>query len=61
VAGADDVQSEIDFAALDVWSRCRQGGDQYDCVFDLTSAEKFELTTEFVSPAGRFATDVQAG
>ncbi len=44
--------SEGDFAALDTEARNRQGGEQYDCVFDLTDVEKIEVATEFVSKRG---------
>lgn len=44
--------SESDFAALDAEARNRRGGEQYDCVFDLTDVEKIELATEFVSNRG---------
>jgi hypothetical protein len=44
--------SESDFAPLDALALNRHGSDQYDCVFDLTSVEKVDLASEFISKRG---------
>ena len=45
--------SEAHFETLEALARARQGGDEYDAIFDLTAVPGTQLTTDFVSKRGQ--------
>ena len=44
--------TEADFAALDALARERKDRAPHDCIFDMSSVDKVEMATEFVSKRG---------
>lgn len=41
-----------DFTSLDALARQKSGGDQYDCIFDLSRIDRVDLAADFVAKRG---------
>jgi hypothetical protein len=44
--------TEADFAELDRLAAERRGEQSFDCIYDMTNVEKFDLATSFVAKRG---------